>query len=192
MLLIVDNQSAYLKKYKRNYLAESGIDYLILDHNEPLVIPPEKTVQGIILSGGKGTPYEPLNLTTNFLALHRFDVPVLGLCLGFEIILVLYGGRIKKHETRQVKKEKVELIKPDDPIFSGIKDNQILLQEKHDFYASYLPDDMECLGKSEACDYEIIKHIDKPVYGFQSHPEVSGNVGEKIMQNFLKICGVLE
>ncbi len=192
MLLIIDNESSYLKKFKHNYLSDSGIEYLMVDHNEPLIIPAGREVKGIILSGGKGTPYEPLNLTTNFIALHRFDVPVLGVCLGFEIILVLYGGRIKKHLVKQFKKERINILKPDDEIFNGLGKSEILLQEKHTYYASSLPDEFEILGKSEVCEYEIIKHKEKKIYAFQSHPEVSGNDGLKIMDNFLKICNLKE
>jgi len=44
------------------------------------------------------------------------------------------------------------------------------------------------LGSSDICKYEIIKHRERPIYGFQGHPEVSGVDGMKIMKNFLDIC----
>jgi GMP synthase (glutamine-hydrolysing) len=76
MLLIIDNQSSFIKKFKRNFLSEQNIDFRFFDHNEPLVFKPEETVDGIILSGGKGSPYEPLNLTADFVALMNYDVPI--------------------------------------------------------------------------------------------------------------------
>ena len=36
-----------------------------------------------------------------------------------------------------------------------------------------------------------VKHKEKLIYGFQSHPEVSGTEGIKIVKNFLGMCGVL-
>ena len=76
MLLIINNQSSFIKRFKRNFLSEQNIEYRFMDHNEPLIIKPEEKIEGIILSGGKGSPYEPLNLTTNFVALMNFDVPI--------------------------------------------------------------------------------------------------------------------
>ena len=96
MLLIIDNQSAYIKRFKRNYLSEQNFDYIIFDHNQPMVLSAKTKISGLMLSCGRGNPYEPLNLTANFAALMNFDVPTIGFCLGHEIITVSHRGRLKK------------------------------------------------------------------------------------------------
>jgi GMP synthase (glutamine-hydrolysing) len=189
MLLIIDNQSSFIKKFKRNFLSEQDIDFRFFDHNEPLVIKPEETVDGIILSGGKGSPYEPLNLTADFVALMNYDVPTLGICLGFEIIAVAYLGRIRKMEKYQQKLQPVRITQPEDPIFQGLISNEITLREQHQYKVTKLPENFLKLGESDICDIEIFRHKDKPIYGFQSHPEVSGVNGMLIMRNFLLMCG---
>ena len=190
MLLIIDNQSAYIKQFKRNYLHELDIPYVMFDHNEPLVLPKRRKINGIILSGGKGNPYEPLNLTTNYVALMNLNLPTIGVCLGHEILAVLHMGRIKKLAEYQNKREKITLTVPDDPIFKGIDTEEIYLREKHNFHISQLPKDFINLGYSETCPHEIIRHKSKSIYGFQSHPEVSKPHGIQIMNNFLKICNI--
>ena len=75
MLLIIDNQSSFIKSFKRNFLSEQNIEYRFIDHNEPLSIKPGEKVDGIILSGGKGSPYEPLNLTADPVVLMNFGGP---------------------------------------------------------------------------------------------------------------------
>jgi GMP synthase (glutamine-hydrolysing) len=192
MLLIIDNQSAYIKKFKRQFLAEQDFDYIFFDHNQPITLSAKTNIKGIILSGGRGNPYEPLNLTSNFVALMNFKVPVLGFCLGHEILAVAYGGRIKKLPEYHGKKETISIIKPEDPIFKGIGVNEISLQKKHAFHVAGLPETFEVLGSSESCINEIIKHKELPVYGFQSHPEVSGAHGLKVVENFLRICSILD
>ncbi|MCW3787559.1 glutamine amidotransferase-related protein [Plebeiibacterium sediminum] len=191
MLLIIDNQSAFIKKFKRQFLSEQDFDYVFFDHNQPITLSAKTHIQGIILSGGKGNPYEPLNLTSNFVALMNFNVPVLGFCLGHEIIAVAYRGRIKKLAEYHGKKELINIIKPEDPIFDGLKRNEVMLMKKHSFYVSELPESFDSLAVSETCSTEIIKHKEKPVYGFQSHPEVSGEDGLLMVKNFLKICNIL-
>ncbi len=191
MLLIIDNQSSFIKKFKRQFLAEQDFDYVFFDHNQPITLSAKAKVSGIILSGGRGNPYEPLSLTSNFVALMNFDVPVLGLCLGHEIIAVAHRGRIKKLPEYHQKKEKVTIIK-DDPIFEGISSKEIALVKRHFYHVSELPPDFDVLGESETTPHEIIKHRSKPIYGFQSHPEVSGKDGIRIVENFFKRCGILD
>lgn len=190
MLLIIDNQSAFIKKFKRQFLSEQDFDYVFFDHNQPVTLSAKTKIKGIILSGGKGNPFEPLNLTSNFVALMNFDVPVLGLCLGHEIIAVSYRGRIKKLAEYHAKKEIITITKPEDPIFEGLEKKEVSLVKRHSFHVAELPESFESLASSETCSNEIIRHRSKPVYGFQSHPEVSGADGMLMVKNFLKICKI--
>ena len=192
MLLIIDNQSAFIKKFKRQFLAEQDFDYVFFDHNQPITLSAKTKIKGIILSGGKGNPFEPLNLTSNFVALMNYDVPILGLCLGHEIIAVAYRGRIKKLSEYNVKKIPITLTKPEDKIFEGLNKSEVLFSRRHSFHVSELPDAFESIATSELTPNEIIRHKEKAIYGFQSHPEVSGKDGIQIIQNFLKICKIID
>lgn len=190
MLLIIDNQSTFIKKFKRDFLSEQDFDYIFFDHNQPLNLSAKTKIKGIILSGGKGTPYEPLNLTSNFIALMNFDVPVLGFCLGHEIIAAVNMARIKRLPEPQRKKEKISILEPSDPIFEGLNKSEVTLVERHSHHVADLPKNFIRLGESKVCPNEIIRHKDKPIYGFQSHPEASGEDGLLIIKNFLKICNI--
>lgn len=190
MILIIDNQSSFIKKFKRQYLSEQDFDYVFFDHNQPITLSAKAEVSGVILSGGRGNPYEPLNLTTNFVALMTFDVPTIGFCLGHEIIAAAYRGRIKKLEKYQQKKETVRIIQ-DDPIFEGLETKEISLVKKHSYHVSEISADFISLAESDTTPHEIIRHREKPIYGFQAHPEVSGPQGLLMVKNFLKMCGVV-
>ena len=190
MLIVIDNQSSHIKTFKRNFLSEQDFDYIFFDHNQPIILSSKANVQGIILSGGRGTPYEPLNLTANFISLMNFDVPVLGLCLGHEIVSVAFRGRIKRMAVPINRKEKVTILDKTDPIFEGLDRQEIIIKEKHSHYVSEIPPGFVNLGRSESCQYEIIRHPQKPIYGFQGHPEVSGEDGMTIMKNFILMCGL--
>lgn len=189
MLLIIDNQSSFIKKFKRSFLSEQNIEYRFIDHNEPLVIKKEEKVQGIILSGGKGNPYEPLNLTANFVAMMNFDVPTMGICLGYEILAVAYLGRIRRLGKYNQRLEPVKILKMEDPIFRGLISDEVQMRKQHQFELWKMPPNFIKLAESETCDIEIIRHKERPLYGFQSHPEVSGINGLLIMRNFLNMCG---
>lgn len=190
MLLIIDNQSAFIKKFKRQYLAEQDFDYVFFDHNQPITLSAKTKIKGIILSGGRGNPYEPLNLSSNFIAMMNFDVPILGFCLGHEIIAVAHRGRLKKLAEYHGKKELVTILNSNDPIFEGVQKSEVYLMKRHAFHVSELPPSFESIASSDTCSNEIIKHKSKPIYGFQSHPEVSGEDGLQMVKNFLKICNI--
>jgi GMP synthase (glutamine-hydrolysing) len=191
MLLVIDNQSAFVKKFKRQYLSEQDFDYVFFDHNQPITLSAKTQIKGVILSGGKGNPYEPLNLTSNFVAMINFDVPILGFCLGHEIIAVSYRGRIKKLAEYNGKREVITIEKPEDPIFEGLHKKEVSLVKRHAFYVAELPAVFESLASSNTCANEIIKHKEKPIYGIQAHPEVSGEDGMLIVKNFLRICNII-
>lgn len=189
MLLIIDNQSSFIKKFKRDFLSEQNFKYVFFDHNQPMNFSLKEEVKGIILSGGKGTPYEPLNLISNFIALMNFDVPILGICLGHEIIAVANMGKIKKLSEPQRKKEKITITELDDPIFKGLNKSEVWFTRRHRYYVDEIPENFIKIGESNICKNEIIRHKEKYIYGFQAHPEVSGEDGILIIKNFLKICG---
>lgn len=187
MILVVDNQSSFIKKFKRQYLSEQDFDYVFFDHNQPITLSAKSQVSGVILSGGRGNPYEPLNLTTNFVALLNFDVPTIGFCLGHEIIAAAYRGRIKKLEKSHQRKETIRIIH-DDPIFEGLNTTEVSLVKRHSYHVSEIPSGFTALAESDTTPNEIIRHNEKPIYGFQSHPEVSGELGLRMVENFLKMC----
>ena len=189
MILIVDNQSSFIKKFKRQFLSEQDFDYVFFDHNQPITLSAKAEVAGVILSGGRGNPYEPLNLTTNFVALMNFQFPTIAFCLGHEIIVAAFRARIKILDKHHHKKEQVRIIE-DDPIFAGLETSEVHLVKRHSYHVSELPPEFITLGESETTAHEIIRHRDKPIYGFQAHPEVSGEKGIIMVKNFLKMCGV--
>lgn len=189
MLLIIDNQNAFIKKFESTFLALHNLPYKMLNHNQPIILPKGQNISGIILSGGRGNPFKPLNLTTNFIALARFDVPVMGFCLGHEIIAVANGGQIEKLSDYYTKREPIKILNPADTIFTDISENTISLARRHSYHVSVLPDSFIRLAKSDITPNELIRHKEKPIYGFQGHPEASGKTGLQIMENFFRMCG---
>ena len=119
----------------------------------------------------------------------NFDVPTIGFCLGHEIIAISHRGRLKKLPDYLMKKEKITITQPGDPIFEGLDSKNLYLNRRHNFHVSELPSEFESLAESDITPNEIIKHKSKPIYGFQAHPEVSGREGLRIVTNFLKMCG---
>jgi GMP synthase (glutamine-hydrolysing) len=51
-----------------------------------------------------------------------------------------------------------------------------------------IPPNFKLIGSSDACVNEAMQHQTKKIYGVQFHPEVSGNHGRVIFENFVHLC----
>ena len=182
MICIIDCGTSWLEEIKKS-VAESDKQYKAIKQDEIEGCNFE-SFSGIIISGGP-TLLTQVNLQ-KYMDLFKFvktaDIPILGICLGHQIMGLLYGSEINagKHIN---KKEQIEIVKQDD-LFQGIE-NQALFREDHSEFIT-LPKEFYLLAKSKSCNNEAMRHKHKELYGTQFHPEVSNNNGKKLFRNFLK------
>ena len=122
--------------------------------------------------------------------------PVLGICLGMQLMcnkseegntkgLGIFDVHVIKFTSKvkvpQMGWNNIYNLKSD--LFKGVKENEYMYQV-HSYYAPQCP---EAIATT---DYEVeyTSALQKDnFYGTQFHPEKSGDVGEKILGNFLKI-----
>lgn len=137
---------------------------------------------GVVLSGAPIllTDIDPTPYLQHLSWIKTYDKPLLGICFGHQIIGLLHGARVSKmREDRGF--QEIELIK-DDSLFERLPD-VFEMQEDHCEHIS-VPHGFDLLACSDACINEAMKHKEKPMYGVQFHPEVSGNFGHVLLENF--------
>jgi glutamine amidotransferase len=127
--------------------------------------------------------------------------PVLGICLGMQLMcnaseegdtkgLGIFDIDVIKFTTK-VKVPQMgwnQIYNLSSPLFDGIAENEYMYLV-HSFYAPI------CAEAIATTNYEVeyASALQKDnFYGTQFHPEKSGDVGEKILGNFLKIPTVSE
>ncbi|MCP2025013.1 glutamine amidotransferase [Flavobacterium sp. HSC-32F16] len=122
--------------------------------------------------------------------------PVLGICLGmqlmcksseegntkglgiFDVDVVKFTPKVK---VPQMGWNQIYDLKTD--LFNGISENEFMYLV-HSFYAPNCPESIATTNY----DVEYASALQKDnFYGTQFHPEKSGTVGEKILENFLKM-----
>jgi len=184
MICIIDCGTSSLQKIKRNL---TDLDYkfrvIKLDEIENSDF---KSFSGIIISGAPTllTQVNQQEYLDKFNFLKSIEIPVLGICLGHQIIGLLNGSKIQAEKMID-KMEQIEILKEND-LFAGIQDFGLFREEHLEFIS--LPENFTLLAKSESCDNEAMKHKNKNIYGVQFHPEVSDDNGKKLFTNFLKLC----
>lgn len=111
-------------------------------------------------------------------------IPVLGICFGHQLIGILHGAfasRMKEDRDWQT----IEILE-DNPLTDKLP-NEFEMMEDHCETIS-VPPGFILLGISDACVNEAMMHKEKPLFGVQFHPEVSGNYGRVLFDNFCRFC----
>ncbi|MDI9642728.1 MAG: aminodeoxychorismate/anthranilate synthase component II [Archaeoglobaceae archaeon] len=133
---------------------------------------------GIVISPGPGKPDRELEF------LFEIGVPVLGVCLGHQIIAEVFGGKVGKVKPVH---GKASIVKHDsEGIFKGVK-NPFLAGRYHSLAILEVPKGFKVTAMS---DDGVIMGIRRgTIEGVQFHPEsVLTEEGVKMIRNFLGIC----
>lgn len=154
----------------------------ILDFEETSLF----NVNGVIISGA------PLLITEQdispYLAklkwLKTIHMPTLGICFGHQLIGITFGAFGQKmREDRDL--QVIEAF--EDSLLLDKLPTEFEMIEDHCETIS-IPQYFKLVASSDACVNEVMEHQTLPIYGVQFHPEVSGNYGRIIFDNFIKIA----
>ena len=121
--------------------------------------------------------------------IRNFNGPILGICLGFELIVRAFGGElyVMPEGTKEIMN--MVVVNPD-PLFERLPN--FTVYENHRSVALDLPEELVALACSKD-GIEAVRHITRPIYGIQFHPEMFPDVscGDEVFHNFLVIAGVI-
>jgi GMP synthase (glutamine-hydrolysing) len=190
-ILIIDFGSQFTQLIARR-IRELGVFSEIISHKKVKNKDIDKSIKGIILSGG------PLNVYQ--IDRHSFDkriienrIPILGICFGHQILSKLNGGKVKHSKHREFglvdikKKNKSILIQN---FFDKQSKNKVWMS--HADQVSKLPKNFKVIASSSNSKFTIIENKKKNFYGVQFHPEVTHTKnGKKLIKNFVfLICKI--
>ena len=116
--------------------------------------------------------FEPLAAWTRGLLEH--GKPSLGLCYGFHLMAHAVGGEVKtRPDLEETGTFEVTLTEDgkSDAILDHLPEKFLAQQGHHDVVLS-MPPGYVRLAESERCHWQGFRHIDKPFYGLQFHPEL--------------------
>jgi GMP synthase (glutamine-hydrolysing) len=143
----------------------------------------EKKPTGIVLGGGPS-----IERSGNCLKyVKELNHPILGICLGHQIIAKAFGGEIGPAGIESYAKIEIT-IEDENDIFKGLG-KKMRVWASHKDEVKSLPNDFKLLASSSICEFEAMKHGTKPIYGIQFHPEVYHTEnGPRIFENFYQVC----
>ncbi len=181
-IVVINNKGQYNHRIGRS-LQYLNIPHELVSNDLSIEEIEAKNPIGLILGGGPSI--EGAGNSEEYIK--HFDVPILGICLGHQLIAKAYGGEVTTSDTESYAQVKINITN-DKSLFEGLG-SQMDVWSSHKDEVKTIPEDFEILASSNLCDVESFKHKDKEVYGIQFHPEVHHTPkGSIIFENFYKIC----
>ena len=179
-----------------NVLTELRADYVITNREEDICKAEKIIFPGV---GQASFAIKKLNLFNLINALRIIKKPFLGICLGMQLMcdeseegdvkcLGIFPGKCKLFTAPGIKVphmgwNRVEITK-ESKLFDGIKSG-----EYYYFAHSYfVPENENTVAVcSHGSNFSAVMEKEN-YYGVQFHPEKSGHIGIKIVQNFIELC----
>lgn len=141
----------------------------------------ENGIDGIIYSGSLASVNDDeswiakqVAVTVTLLKPDAPDVPVLGLCFGHQIFAKAAGVPIKKHSKPYVGVRALKVVERSD-FFDGMSDIRGFVY--HEDEVVTLPENFVLTVTNDEVPIHGMRHATKPMYSFQSHPEVPFHIG---------------
>ena len=141
----------------------------------------------IVISPGPGNPNQSGNCLKIVKSLYK-KIPILGVCLGHQIIGQVFGSKIiqaKKlmhGKTSKIMSKKIGVLKNLPKTFEATRYHSLIIDKKS------LSKDLEITAETKDGLIMGVQHKKYQVHGVQFHPEsIKTTIGIKILKNFVKI-----
>ena len=141
----------------------------------------------IVISPGPGNPNQSGNCLKIVKSLYK-KIPILGVCLGHQIIGQVFGSKIVQArklmhgKTSKIISKKTGVLKNLPKTFEATRYHSLIIDKKS------LSKDLEITAETKDGLIMGIQHKKYQVHGVQFHPEsIKTKIGIKILKNFIKI-----
>jgi len=188
MIFVVDNYDSFT--YNLVQLVRSRGVEVRVERNDALTASEliESAPAGIILSPGPGRP-EDAGICLDLITLEPRP-PVLGVCLGHQVLGQAYGATVGR--AAQLMHGKTSDISHDGVgIFADLA-NPFVATRYHslEVQKDSLPEVLEPVAWSDDGTLQGMRHRELPYWGVQFHPEsILTEAGPRLVDNFLSLCG---
>ena len=147
----------------------------------------KKKYSKIVISPGPGNPNQSGNCLKIVKSLYK-KVPILGVCLGHQIIGQVFGSKIIQAsklmhgKTSKIISKKTGILRNLPKVFEATRYHSLIIDKKS------LSKDLEITAETKDGLIMGVKHKKFDVHGVQFHPEsIKTKIGIKILKNFVKI-----
>ena len=184
-IILIDNYDSFtFNLYHSLSSLKISVDVIRNNHiTEKEII--KKKYNRIVISPGPGNPNQSGNCIKIVKSLYK-KIPILGVCLGHQIIGHAFGSKIIQAKTlmhgktSKIKSKKIGILKNISSNFIATRYHSLIIDKKT------LSKDLEITAETKDGIIMGIKHKHFNVHGVQFHPEsIKTPIGLKILKNFI-------
>ena len=186
-VIVIDFGGQYNQLVARR-VRECNVYCEIYSYRTPLEEIKAMKPKGIILTGGPNSCYEA-GAPTYQKELFELGIPVLGLCYGAQLMMLILGGKVESAPVREYGKTEV-LLDKDSPLFEKVSRKTVCWMSHFD-YISRPAQGFIVTAHTADCPVAAAEDLSRNLYAIQFHPEVlHTQEGTKMLFNFVRgICG---
>ncbi|MYV90902.1 aminodeoxychorismate/anthranilate synthase component II [Streptomyces sp. SID1034] len=188
-ILVVDNYDSFVFNLVQ-YLYQLGAECEVVRNDEVSLKHAQDGFDGVLLSPGPGSPEQAGVCVGMVRHCAATGVPVFGVCLGMQSMMVAYGGVVgRAPELLHGKTSPV--LHQGAGVFAGLP-SPFTATRYHSLAAepATLPGELEVTARTEDGIIMGLRHRELPVEGVQFHPEsVLTEHGHRMLANWLVRCG---
>lgn len=190
MILLIDNYDSFVFNLRR-YFLQLGQTVCVLRNDAPeLLSDLPMQYSAIVLSPGPKGPQDA-GYCLEIVRQYSGRIPILGICLGHQIIFEAFGGRIGRSVRPTHGKSSPMKLTPS-RLFAGIS-SETEFARYHSLVGveETTPDWLRVIAKCPANEIMAVEHREHLTFGVQFHPEsVLSLDGHRILSNFLNCVGL--
>jgi GMP synthase (glutamine-hydrolysing) len=139
--------------------------------------------KALILSGSPASIYQP-NAPRPQREILDLGVPILGICYGLCVLADFCGGQVSRAARREYGPADL-LVDREGDLFTGLPAS-LRVWMSHGDKVDDLPGAFQVLAHTENSSFAAFRHLERPFFGVQFHPEVVHTPqGKEILANFL-------
>jgi len=185
-LLLIDNYDSFTYNLVQAFLVLGA--EVAVHRNDEITIDDARAIEPthLCISPGPGTPAEA-GVSKDMIREFAGRIPVLGVCLGHQTLVEVYGGTIVRAE-RLMHGKTSNVIHDGRGLFVGLQ-SPFKAGRYHSLIAKRdtLPGTLEVTAWTEEGEVMGVRHRILPIEGVQFHPEsILTPDGPKLLGNFLR------
>lgn len=180
-VIVIDFGAQYAQLIARR-VREARVYSEIMPHTASAAEILAKQPQAIILSGGPQSVYVEGAPQVDP-GIFDADVPVLGICYGFQAMANALGGEVSRTRTSEFGRTQVTISAGQ--LTAGIP-AEARIWMSHGDAVTTAPEGFVCLAQTVGAPVAAFEATDRKLAGVQWHPEVQhSEYGQKVLENFL-------
>jgi para-aminobenzoate synthetase len=185
--LLIDNHDSNTFNLFQLLALVEGREPVVVRNDEP-DLPALGQFSRCVISAGPGHPDRPRDFGVSRSALAEADLPVLGVCLGHQGLVLAHGGQIAETNP-PMHGRRSRIFHQGSEMFSGIPEGFLAVRYHSLAVHEPLPAALEVTARTASGTVMAVRHRERPHWGVQFHPEsVATEWGAVLIENFCRLA----